>query len=99
MYFTLVYFTELWLILTTGETVLPELAFGLSYISILLCCLSDYDYGPVMGYRAKAVVNASDTQSDNPGSIPHGAAHRPSNRPSGVDKLVAISGQWVTAVE
>ena len=46
------------------------------------------------------MVNASDTQSDNPGTIlGRGSPANKAVHPSGVDKLVAISRQWVTAVE
>ena len=46
------------------------------------------------------VVNASDTQSDNPGSIlGRGSPASEAVHPFGVDTFVAISRQWVTAVE
>ena len=46
------------------------------------------------------MVNASDIQSDNPGSIVgRGSPANQAVLPSGVDKLVAISRQWVTTVE
>ena len=46
------------------------------------------------------MVNASGTQSDNPGSIlGRGTPANHAIHPSGVDKLVAINSQWVTSVD
>jgi hypothetical protein len=45
------------------------------------------------------VAMTSDSQSGNPGSIPGRSPANQADHPSEVDKLVAISRQWVTAVE